>query len=158
LPIATAAAIVVVAILGWMILGRSTGAPNAAAVSAPGTARGTERSAPPVKIAPSAAASPAVTAAPPGPAAATRSPAQPAAPEKLLIVVSSFRTRDRANQVAENIVALGLPATVRSLPGWEQVVVGPYVSRQDVMAAQGRLTAAHFADTKITSTTPAPAR
>jgi cell division protein FtsN len=74
--------------------------------------------------------------------------------EAFVIIVSSFRTRDRATQVATDIVAIGLPASVRSASGWEQVVVGPYASRQQAATAQSRLETAHFADTKLTQTSP----
>jgi general secretion pathway protein A len=87
--------------------------------------------------------------------AADTLPPDPKTPETLaaarfLIVVSSFRTRDRATQVAADIVALGLPAFVRTSSDWQQVVVGPYTSRQDAAGAQTRLAIAHIADTKIT--------
>jgi len=107
-------------------------------------------------------------------AAAAPSPAQPAAPktspsatptaapaaatggDKFSIVVSSFRTRDRATEVSADVAALGLPASVRSASGWEQVVVGPYSLRSEAVAAQNRLVDAHFTDTKLTQATLVP--
>jgi type II secretory pathway predicted ATPase ExeA len=86
------------------------------------------------------------------PDAATRPPA-PAMGGRFLVVASSFRTRDRANQVAADIVAIGLPASVRSTSGWEQVVVGPYRTRDEAATAQARLATAHIADAAITETT-----
>jgi cell division protein FtsN len=81
----------------------------------------------------------------------------PATADKLLIVVSSFRTKDRSAQVAADIVAQGFPAFVRSNSGWQQVVVGPYLSRDEAVAAQKRLAGARYPDTTVvvaSATTP----
>ena len=80
---------------------------------------------------------------------ATNAPQTAEETDPFLIVVSSFRTRSRATQVAADIVALGLPALVRSMSGWQQVIVGPYVSREEAVEAQIRLAAAHMTDTSI---------
>ena len=83
--------------------------------------------------------------------------ARTATADKLLIVVSSFRTKDRSAQVAADIVAQGFPAFVRSNSGWQQVVVGPYLSRDEAVAAQKRLAGAQYPDTKVVAaaaTTP----
>jgi hypothetical protein len=73
----------------------------------------------------------------------------PAEPDRFLIVVSSFRTQERAAQVASDIVGLGLPAFVRNASGWQQVVVGPYMSREAAVVAQRRLVDVQFDNTKI---------
>ena len=149
-PIAVAAAVAVVAILFWIVRGGSTASPAGGATSAPVFA-GDVRPAPaggptsPKNAAPAAARTPTPRAA---------EPSQSWSPDSFLIIVSSFRTRDRANQVAASIVTLGLPASVRSASGWEQVVVGPFASRQEAVGVQDRLTIAHFAGTKLTSAAP----
>jgi hypothetical protein len=73
-----------------------------------------------------------------------------------VIVVSTFQTRERATEVADEVSALGLPASVRSASGWEQVVVGPYSSRTDAAGAQARLVDSQFTDTKLVQTGAAP--
>jgi general secretion pathway protein A len=93
-----------------------------------------------------AAAPPAKTAVPAVAApAASPSPTDP----QLLVVVSSFRTRDRAAQVATEIVGLGLPGFVRTNSGWQEVVVGPYSSRDAAVTAQKKLAGDRYPDTKI---------
>jgi general secretion pathway protein A len=89
---------------------------------------------------------------PPEPVAAASAPpatTTPAGPDRFLIVVSSFRTQERAAQVASDIVGLGLPAFVRNASDWQQVVVGPYVSREAAVAAQRRLVDVQFDNTTI---------
>jgi len=76
--------------------------------------------------------------------------------DKFLVLVSSFRTHDRSVRVAADLTALGFPAFVRTLSGWEQVVVGPYTSRQEALSAQDKLENAHFEETTITQASPAP--
>ena len=93
-----------------------------------------------------------------GPVSTTPVPVAPAQPEtsspkdadRFLIVLSSFRTADRATRLAADVVALGLPAQVRVVSEWHQVVVGPYESREAAVAVQDRLTVASFADSQIT--------
>jgi general secretion pathway protein A len=94
----------------------------------------------PVKSAPPAVAPPAVFAP---------TPSTSAADNQLLVVVSSFRTRDRAAQVATEIVGLGLPGFVRTNAGWQEVVVGPYSSRDAALTAQQKLAGARYPDSKI---------
>lgn len=67
-----------------------------------------------------------------------------------LIIVASFQTRERAARVATDVAAMGLPASVRTMSGWQQVVVGPYPSRQEAVSAQTRLSEGRIADTEIT--------
>jgi len=71
------------------------------------------------------------------------------ADDQLLVVVSSFRTRERAAQVATEIVGLGLPGFVRTNSGWQEVVVGPYSSRDAALTAQQKLAGARYPDTKV---------
>ena len=103
----------------------------------------------------------------------TRVPVEPQSPEVSLprpsesvavdesftIVVASFRTSTRAAAVAAEVAALGLPASTRSASGgWQQVVVGPYASRNEATEAQQRLTGAHLAGTQVTANGSAGSR
>lgn len=85
------------------------------------------------------------------PAAVAAEPPSSTVPadNQLLVVVSSFRTRDRATQVATDIVGLGMPAYVRMNFGWQEVVVGPYSSRDAALTAQKKLAGARYPDTKL---------
>lgn len=57
-----------------------------------------------------------------------------------MIVVASFRTESRAARVAGELKELGLPADSRTRSGgWQQVIVGPYDSRDAALRAQQRL-------------------
>jgi general secretion pathway protein A len=152
--IAIAAVLVVSALLVWIVLGRATVPTDRSTTSPPAAVRDAGRSAPAERPAARALAPPVVAEANPRPAGL---PQASATAEKFLIVVSSFRTHDRSVQVAADIAKIGLPASVRTASGWEQVVVGPYASRQDAVAAQGRLEGAHFADTKIEPSAAVPA-
>jgi type II secretory pathway predicted ATPase ExeA len=144
---AAAAAVLLSAVLVWTIRDsavevstpRTSDPPEAVSATAP-TVQSSE------PAAPAAAAPVAVATAPP---AAQLPPRTAAESGRFLVVVSSFRTQDRSAKVAADIVALGLPAFVRSTSGWQQVVVGPYTSRPAAIAAQSQLAAAHFADTTI---------
>ena len=152
-PIAIAAVVAGLLIVVWIVRGGLTGERTPDPTPQPEAARPASASTPPAQTPPR-------TQAPPAAATAPRTSAVPiqGAPssgaEAFVIIVSSFRTRDRATQVATDIVAIGLPASVRSASGWEQVVVGPYASRQQAATAQSRLETAHFADTKLTQTSP----
>ncbi len=68
------------------------------------------------------------------------------------IVVASFRTDARAASVAREVEALGLPIRLRVSDNWQQVVSGPFVSRQDAEEAQRRLHAAGLTGTQIVPT------
>jgi hypothetical protein len=102
-----------------------------------------------------AASLPTQPAAPKTPPATTPPPAALVG-DKFTIIVSSFRTRDRATEVSADVAELGLPSSVRSASGWEQVVVGPYSSRSEAVAAQNRLVDAHFSDTKLMQAAAVP--
>lgn len=154
IQIAIAAVLVTSVVLFWFVRGGAGVPKSRNTTQAPAAVHDAARPAPIDRPAPGTPASPVVavpTSKPvvPPPASSTA--------DKFLIIVSSFRTRDRATQVAKDIVAVGLPASVRTSSGWEQVVVGPYTSRQEAVAAQGRLEGAHFADTKLVAPTPPPA-
>ena len=89
------------------------------------------------------ASTPSGTAAP-----ATTSPAAPAA-ERFDIVVASFRTDARAAAVSLEIASLGLPVRRRVSDTWQQVIVGPFKSRQEADDAQQRLDRAGMGGTQI---------
>jgi type II secretory pathway predicted ATPase ExeA len=98
-------------------------------------------------VEPQAAVQPApVTLAPPA-------PPSPDVSDAFEIVVSSFHTAARANDVAAEVAALGEPARVRAAPGWQQVVAGPYRSRSQGQDAQQRLARAGFTGTQLAPAT-----
>lgn len=168
-PAAVAAALGAAAVLVWAIGGAAIArlhwpTPVPPASAAQGLARPVPMDA--RSSATSAAAGPREAPAETGHATQSPETAAPAvaapaastsAADGQLLVVSSFRTRDRAAQVASDIVALGLPAFVRTNAGWQEVVVGPYSSRDAAIAVQTKLAAARYPDTKIVdSAKPTP--
>jgi cell division protein FtsN len=68
------------------------------------------------------------------------------------IVVASFRTDARAATVATQVSDAGLPVRRRSVDGWQQVIAGPFASREEADAARQRLEGAGFSGTHIAST------
>jgi cell division protein FtsN len=103
-----------------------------------------------------AAKAPAPTATPPaiapsGAAPTTTAAAPPATPaaERFDIVVASFRTEARAAAVSLEIAALGLPVRRRVSDTWQQVIVGPFKSRQQADDAQQLLQRAGMGGTQI---------
>jgi cell division protein FtsN len=108
---------------------------------------------PPVAVASPANGTESATGTPAPPASAFPHPATAPAPllagDAFEIVVASFRTTVRANEVAAEVVARGEPARVRSAAGWQQVIAGPYTSRAKGQEAQQRLTQAGFAGTQL---------
>jgi len=68
------------------------------------------------------------------------------------IVVASFRTDSRAASVASEVAALGLPIRRRVSDGWQQVVSGPFASRNDAEEAQQRLHSGGLTGTQIVLT------
>jgi general secretion pathway protein A len=155
--IAVAAVVAVSVLLAWMFRGGAND-PVRTVTPQQAVVRDAARSASTDRPSPSAAVPPVVASETLKPAAVSAKPAvasvASSAADKFLIIVSSFRTRDRSAKVAADIVALGLPATVRSTSGWEQVVVGPYSTRQEAAGAQDRLEDAHFTDMKIVQAGP----
>jgi type II secretory pathway predicted ATPase ExeA len=107
----------------------ATAAPPAPVAAAP-PANQTQSPAP---SAPTASAPPAATAT-----------ASPPAGDVFEIVVASFRTTARANDVAAQVAALGEPVRLRATAGWQQVIAGPYQSKDQGQDAQQRLTQAGF--------------
>jgi type II secretory pathway predicted ATPase ExeA/cell division protein FtsN len=69
------------------------------------------------------------------------------------IVVASFRTMTRASSVAAELTALGQPVRQRTSDGWQQVLAGPFPTREAATAAQERLDRAGYTGTQIV---PAP--
>jgi general secretion pathway protein A len=150
-PAAVAAAVGAVALLLWTVGSAAKARWNRPASAPP--PRAVQQAARPAPAKATAQTTPAPAAGTPPKAPAP----QPATADKLLIVVSSFRTKDRSAQVAADIVAQGFPAFVRSNSGWQQVVVGPYLSRDEAVAAQKRLAGARYPDTTVevaSATTP----
>jgi general secretion pathway protein A len=96
----------------------------------------------------------------PSPSVATSGQAAPPASdprslgsESFSIVVASFRTATRAASVAADIAQLQLPVSTRQIPGpWQQVIVGPYRSREEADEARRRLERAHFTNAQIIKT------
>jgi cell division septation protein DedD len=77
------------------------------------------------------------------------SPVQTA--DSITIGVASFRTEQRARAVAAQLVDAGFPAFVRPRGDglWQQVIVGPYVSREEAAAAQRAMAAQGVAGTEV---------
>jgi cell division septation protein DedD len=116
-------------------------APAAAPIAAAPTSRAPTPSAPPT---------PAATSSLPAPAPAS-APAEAAG--SFEIVVASFRTVTRASGVAAELTALGQRVRQRTADGWEQVLVGPFPTREAAVAAQEQLDHAGYTGTQIV---PAP--
>jgi general secretion pathway protein A len=152
-PIAVAAALAVAVLVVWMSRGRGVVSSGANPASSPEAGRQAVPSVPASRPAPPPAV-PTAVVADVSPKVAADPPDAASTVNKFLIIVSSFRTRDRSVRVASDISALGLPAFVRSSSGWEQVIVGPYTTRQEAIAAQSKLESEHFEDTKVTQGGP----
>lgn len=68
------------------------------------------------------------------------------------VLVASFRSDTRADEVVAALRRLDLPAYVQPAPGgWLAVSVGPYVSRDEARDAQSRVADAHLTDSRIVS-------
>ena len=166
-----AVALAVAAVAAWFgtrAPGKPVTAPSVA-VGGPATAPAGARSTPPASV--EQAAAPAPAAAAPAPAAAVPAPAAAApamaAPERASIgspsaarnpaatsfeiVVASFRTDVRAAAVAAQVSGAGLPVRRRVVAGWQQVIAGPFVSREEADAAHQRLEHAGLPGTQIVS-------
>lgn len=140
--------------------------PGAAAPESPvsASAPGSVASGSVPPLAPAAAtasgAPPSVTpqgVAPPAPAASTAPGA--ITPGAYEITAASFRTEERAVNVATTLRAAGMPVNSRvdASGQWYRVVVGPFVSMDDARAAQQQLEDRGFAGTRIYNTTPGAA-
>jgi general secretion pathway protein A len=108
---------------------------------------------------------PAASSAPtsPRPAAATPEPVAAAAPvaaaptattASFEIVVASFRTEPRAAAVAAQVSGAGLAVRRRVIGGWQQVIAGPFASREEADAARQRLEQAGLPGTQIVAAIP----
>jgi general secretion pathway protein A len=156
-------ALVVAAAAGWYVLQspkessapRSTPAAPRSQAPAPATQPPAASTVPP-SAAP-AAAVPAPAATPPAAAPADRSPApKPAAASDTAagafeILVASFRTEERAAAVATQVSGLGLTVRRRAVGGWQQVIAGPFPSREAADAAHQRLATAGMPGTQVVS-------
>jgi type II secretory pathway predicted ATPase ExeA len=168
-----AAVVVVAAGAAWFGVralspsGQSASTPPAeqAVPAAPPTDRPAPGAPPPAAAPPSnaPAPSPATSAAAPVPSPAT-SPApsstEPGAPPPsgppaaFEIVVASFRTMTRASQVAAELEALGQPVRQRNSDGWQQVLAGPFKTREAAEQAQAKLDQAGYTGTQIVPAAP----
>jgi cell division septation protein DedD len=92
--------------------------------------------------------------------ASTDSPVASALPEgtpvlpmsdSVSVNIALFRSQQRANAVAAQLVDAGFPAFTRSDSEgyWHQVIVGPYVSAEEALAAQDALKAHGVAGTEL---------
>jgi general secretion pathway protein A len=72
------------------------------------------------------------------------------------IAVASFRTEQRAREVATAVSSLQVPAAVRqdASGSWYGVVAGPFTSRESAEKAQAVLTRNGYADTRVQATGP----
>jgi len=123
-------------------------APSAPVASPPDAARGPAATAPAPSAAPPPASAPSGQVSAPTTTTPGAAPATPAA-ERFDIVVASFRTDARAAAVQTEIAALGLPVRRRVADTWQQVIVGPFKTRQEADDAQQRLQRAGMGGTQI---------
>ncbi|MGE3511437.1 MAG: AAA family ATPase [Vicinamibacterales bacterium] len=66
------------------------------------------------------------------------------------VLVASFRSNARADELVAVLRRLELPAYVQPAPeGWLAVAVGPYVSRDEAQDAQSRVAEVHLNDSRI---------
>jgi general secretion pathway protein A len=102
-----------------------------------------------------AAIAPPPASAPPEPTAAASEPAaRSAGGSSFEIVVASFRTESRADAVAAQVTDAGLAVRRRVIGGWQQVIAGPFPSRDQADAARQRLERAGLPGTQIVASTP----
>ena len=95
------------------------------------------------------AADPAPTQTAPArePSPAAQGSTTPPGGESYELVVASFRTEARATEVATQIAAMGQKVRQRSLGGWQQVLAGPFASKEAADEAQQQLNRAGFTQT-----------
>ena len=141
-----AAAVIVIA-LGGLAAARMVNSRGTAGNPIPRASVATVRD----SLTPPSAARPVVDAG--GAAEATVAPLL--AIESFTIVAGSFRSPERATELAGRLTGIGLPAFIRPTSGpWHLVVVGPYASRDEAQTAQRQLGAAQVRDSKIVATAP----
>jgi type II secretory pathway predicted ATPase ExeA/cell division septation protein DedD len=152
--VAAAAAVAIVATGVWFATrvikpSQIAEPPPAATTSTPPPAAAPARAAEPPAPAP-APATAAAAAAPieqrptPSPAATT-----PPSSESVEILVASFRTETRATEVASQITSMGYKVRQRSIGGWQQVLTGPFASKEAAAEAQQALSRAGFTQTVL---------
>jgi general secretion pathway protein A len=85
-------------------------------------------------------------------AARTSAPGSAAPAGAFEIAVAAFRTESRAQEVADAVSALPVPASVRvdSTGSWYRVLAGPFPTREAALAAQDTLGRGGYADTRLT--------
>jgi general secretion pathway protein A len=118
-------------------------APAATRVVHPPTAPSPEPAVAPIPSTPAAA-----TPAPVPEAAAAATPPLPPA-GAFEIVVASFKTEARASAVAAQVSDTGLPVRQREAGGWQQIIAGPFPSRDEADAARQRLDEAGLTGTHV---------
>jgi general secretion pathway protein A len=157
-----AAVVIVAAAAGWFAIRgvtRTGSADSSPASAAPQPAAPQPSPAPAPSTTPPAPEVSTPTSAPPGsaPAGPISEPSAASAPAETTgpfeIVVASFRTMTRASEVAAELTALGQANRQRTSDGWQQVLAGPFPTREAAVAAQERLDSAGYTGTQIV---PAP--
>ena len=68
------------------------------------------------------------------------------------IIVASFRTEERAASVMSQVTDAGLAVRQRSIGGWQQVLAGPFATREEADAGRLRLERAGLAGTQVVVT------
>jgi general secretion pathway protein A len=96
-----------------------------------------------------------VTAVPAQAAPATDSSRSDAVVDRLpaldsfVIAVASFRSAQRANETAQELTNVQLPAFVRADREWHAVLVGPYLTVEEAREARDKIDSARFTDARI---------
>jgi general secretion pathway protein A len=151
-------------VVAWFVYRTPTTATDSRPTPSGGQASAAAPATQPPPAAPSA--EPAAASAPPAPRPATAAPepsagaAPPAAApgaaasSSFEIVVASFRTESRAAAVATQVSGAGLAVRRRVIGGWQQVIAGPFASREEADAARQRLEQAGLPGTQVVSATP----
>jgi cell division septation protein DedD len=140
---------------GWFLVNGSGRGGAASPAAAP--SHGIPVPAPPAAV-PTPAPAPAEPAAPIASQAplASEPPATPAATAPTAgafeIVVASFRTEARAAEATSQVKDAGVPVRQRATGGWQQVIAGPFASRDEAEANRARLERAGFPGTQIVVT------
>ena len=160
------ALLLVGAVVVWFVNGPEKTAPAATVAPAPAEAPKPAQTPAPAAQAP-AQSTPAPGSSAPAPATPTAAPPAVTAPadpkpapaatgtppvahgSSFEIVVASFRTEPRAVAVAAQVSDAGLPVRRREVGGWQQVISGPFPSREQADAARQRLEAAGLSGTQI---------
>ena len=147
--IAAAIALIIVAAAAAWFATRTPARGVNGAVTAP-VAGSPATAAPPVAPSTPPPSSPPSTL--PAPERAT-APAAAATPDAISpafeILVASFRTEARAAAVAAQVSDAGLKVRQRGVGGWQQVIAGPFASREEADAGRQRLEGAGLAGTQI---------